>query len=264
MNKVREEDHEVSTIMVTNRVKEKWQRGEVAWGGWLAIPSSLSAEAIARAGFDYVCVDLQHGLIDYADAAEMFVAISAAGATPFVRVPSNDFADINRALDAGALGVIVPMIYTVEDVRQCVSACRYPPDGARSYGPIRAAMSLGADYFPSANELIACIPMIETREALENLDSILSVPGVDAIYVGPSDLSLSLGQGPGADNSGDYQEAYRKIIKACVAHGVVAGIHAKANLAEKHQSNGFKMVTISTDLSLIQRGAAQDLALARG
>jgi 4-hydroxy-2-oxoheptanedioate aldolase len=248
---------------VTNRVKEKWRRGEVAWGGWLAIPSTLSAEAMARAGFDYVCIDLQHGLIDDAAAAEMLVAINGAGITPFVRVPGNDFAAINRALDAGALGIIVPMIHTPEDVRRCVSACRYPPAGERSYGPIRAGMSAGPDYFGRANDLIACVPMIETRDAFEAIDSILDVPGVDAVYIGPNDLSLSLGQPPAADNDGVYQEAYRSILEACRAHGIAAGIHARAGLAAKHEANGLKMVTISTDLSLIQRGAAQDLELAR-
>jgi 4-hydroxy-2-oxoheptanedioate aldolase len=254
---------ESERIMVTNRAKEKWMQGEVAWGAWLAIPSSLSSEAIARAGYDYVCVDLQHGLIDYPDAAEMLVAIAGAGATPFVRVPDNDFASINRALDAGAMGIVIPMIHSSDDTSRCVSACRYPPEGTRSYGPIRAAMSAGPDYFERANELIACVPMIETRQAFEEIDSILAVPGVDAVYVGPNDLSLALGQGPGADNEGAYQQAYQTIAGACEEHGVVAGIHAKSSLAAKHESNGFKMVTISTDLSLIQQGAARDLDRAR-
>jgi 4-hydroxy-2-oxoheptanedioate aldolase len=248
---------------LTNRVKEKWQKGEVAWGAWLAIPSSLSAEAIARSGYDYVCVDLQHGLIDYPDAAEMLLAISGTGATPFVRVPDNDFSAINRALDAGALGIIIPMIHSSDDAHRCVSACRYPPDGKRSYGPVRASMSAGPNYFQRANELIACVPMIETRQALEEIESILAVPGVDAVYIGPNDLSLSLGLGPGADNPGPYQQAYLAVAAACVAHGVVAGIHARSDLAAKHLANGFKMITVSTDLSLIQDGAARDLDRAR-
>jgi 4-hydroxy-2-oxoheptanedioate aldolase len=249
--------------MANNRVKALWERGEVAYGAWLSIASSLSCEAISRLGYDYVCIDLQHGLIDDLAAAEMLLAISCTEATPFVRVPANDAAAINRALDAGALGIIVPQIHSSDEVIRAISACRYPPEGTRSYGPVRASMTWGPDYFEQANELIACVPMIETRQALEEIESITALPGIDAIYVGPNDLSLSMGQLPGPDNSGSYQEAYRSIAKSCATRGVVAGIHGTAALAPKHVETGYRMITISSDLSLLRRGGALDLEQAK-
>lgn len=249
--------------MINNRVQELWQRDEPALGAWLSIPSTLSCEVLARAGYDYVCLDLQHGLIDNAAAAEMLVAINGTDATPFVRVPANDFAAINRALDAGALGIIVPMIYSAEDARRAVDACRYPPNGSRSYGPVRASLTFGADYFDRANDMVMCVPMIETRQALDDIDAIVSLPGVDAVYVGPNDLSLSLGQAPAADNDGAYQDAYNKIAERCAAAGIVSGIHANAGLAAKHRESGFRMITVSSDTGLLQRGAANDLERAR-
>jgi 4-hydroxy-2-oxoheptanedioate aldolase len=249
--------------MANNRVKELWQRGEPAFGAWLSIPSSLSCEAIARAGYDYVCLDLQHGLIDYPDAAEMLVAINSTAATPFVRVPANDFAAINRALDAGALGIIVPMIHSADEARRAVDACLYPPYGSRSYGPVRASITFGPDYFAKANDMVMCVPMIETKDAVKDIEAIVSLPGVDAVYVGPNDLSLSLGQSPAADNDGAYKLAYHEVAKQCEIAGVVAGIHANAGLVSKHRETGFRMITISSDTGLLRRGAARDLELAK-
>jgi 4-hydroxy-2-oxoheptanedioate aldolase len=249
---------------VTSAMKQMWAAGEPALGAWLSIPSSFSAEAVAHQGFDYVCIDMQHGLIDYSDVPDMLLAIHSANTTPIVRVPSNDFAMINKVLDAGALGIIVPMIETVADVEAAVRACRYPPEGARSFGPTRAPFVAGPDYFRNANAKVACIPMIETLGALDHLDEILALPGVDAVYVGPNDLSLALGQQPGADNPRPYQDAYRKVAAACVEHGVIAGIHAKAKLASKHVATGYQMITVSSDLSAMTAACARDLGTARG
>ena len=129
--------------MRTNNVKAKWRAGEIAYGAWLSVPSSLSAEAMAHQGHDYVCVDMQHGAIDYAAALSMLTAIDTTAATPFVRVRSNDFGQINQMLDAGALGIVVPMVNTPDDARAAVAACRYAPAGARSWGPVRAQLSGG-------------------------------------------------------------------------------------------------------------------------
>lgn len=246
-----------------NPVKEKWARGEPTFGAWLSIPSTFSAEAVARRGFDWVCIDTQHGLIDFQMAAEMLLAVHAAGTVPFVRVPSNDFAAINRMLDAGALGIIVPMIASADDVRAMVNACRYPPAGARSFGPTRAALAMGGNYFDIANDAVACIPMIETKSAVEAIEEIVALPGVDGVYVGPNDLSLALGQGPGLDNDGDYAQAYQRIAKACAAAGVAAGIHASASLAAKHVTTGYGMITVASDLAALVRGVARDLRTAR-
>ena len=249
--------------MAENALKARFLAGEPCYGVWLAIPSSYIAEAVSHQGFDYVCIDLQHGMIDYPAATEMLLAIHAAGAVPIVRVPSNDLGNIGRMLDAGAMGIIVPLIESVDDVRAAVRACRYPPDGSRSFGPNRAALSAGPDYFETANENVLCIPMIETRSALDAIEEIVTEPGVDALYVGPNDLSLSLGLQPGPDNPDPYQSAYRRIASASRAANVVAGIHANANLAAKHVETGYRMITISSDSGTLARGVARDLAKAR-
>ncbi len=246
-----------------NRTKALWARGETAYGAWLSIPSSLCAEAIGRSGFDYVCIDLQHGLIGDQAAAEMLVAINATEATPFVRVPANDFAAINRALDAGALGIVIPLIHSSDDVYAALAACHYPPAGTRSFGPVRAGITFGAEYFGRANAEIAVVPMVETRQAIEEIDSIVSLPGVDAVYVGPNDLSLSLGQAPGLDNDGFFAAAYQAVAKSCSAHGIAAGIHANADLAPKHLESGYRMITVSSDLGALQRGVRGELAHAK-
>jgi 4-hydroxy-2-oxoheptanedioate aldolase len=246
-----------------NALRDKWRAGEACLGAWLSIPDAWVAEAVSRQGFDYVCIDLQHGMIDYPDATNLILAIHAGGSLPLVRVPSNDLAAINRVLDAGARGVIVPLIESVQDVRRCVEACRYPPAGRRSYGPNRAALIGGAGYFESANADVLCIPMIETRPALEAVEELVSVPGVDAVYVGPNDLSLALGQPPGADNPDPYQSAYRRIAELCDRAGIAAGIHANAKLCAKHQETGYRMITVSADSSALVRGVAADLRAAR-
>ena len=163
--------------------------------------STITAETAARQGFDYVCVDTQHGAIDYQAAVGMFQAIELGGGTPITRVPWNEQGIIGKMLDAGAQGVIVPMVNTREQAEAVVRSCRYAPEGSRSFGPTVAGMR-HADYVAWAGTAVAVIPMIETTEALGNLDEIMSVPGVDAIYVGPADLSLSLGLKP-RNNDGE-------------------------------------------------------------
>ena len=148
--------------MRPNAMKAKWSRGEVTYGGWLTIPSPYSAEIMAHQGFDYVCIDMQHGAIGYQVAVEMLVAISTGASTPVVRVPWNEPGIIGNMLDAGAMGIIIPMVNSADEVHAAVSACRYPPQGARSYGPGRVTLYAGADYFAHANDEVACIPMIET------------------------------------------------------------------------------------------------------
>jgi 4-hydroxy-2-oxoheptanedioate aldolase len=182
-----------------------------------------------------------------------------------VRVPWNEPGIIGKCLDAGARAVIIPMVNTREQAEAAVSACRYAPTGARSYGPIRVSRQEGPDYFANANADTAVIPMIETREALANLDDILSVPGVDAIYVGPADLSISLGIEPG-NNDGNplFDDAYATILAACERHGVVPGCHATAALATRRVEQGFRLVTVHNDALGLVRSARDDLATARG
>ena len=242
--------------MRENTVKAKWRRGEVAFGAWLTIGNSYSAELVAHQGFDWVCIDMQHGIIDFQMAVEMLQAIGSTRSMPFVRVPSNDFAAIGRVLDAGAMGIIVPMVNSVAEARQVVAACRYYPEGARSYGATRAGLYAGSDYFAHANEEIACIPMIETRQAVEALDDILAVPGIDAAYVGPADMSITMGLSPRSDNGGAFEEARVRIAQACLARGIAPGIHANAALAERHLAAGYRMITISSDVPSVWSGQA--------
>ena len=250
--------------MRENTVKARWRAGEVAYGGWLSLPGSLGAEIMASEDFDYVCIDMQHGGIDYQTALTMLQAISTTETMPFARVPWNEPGIIMKMLDAGAMGVIIPMVNSVEEAQAAVAACRYFPEGNRSFGPLRATMYAGADYFAHANEEVACIPMIETEQALDNLDDILSVPGVDAVYVGPADLSITLGQQPAMANEGRFEEARQRIAAACKEHGVIAGIHASAQLAAKHATAGFQLVTISSDQGGMRAAARADLKVARG
>ncbi len=249
--------------MKINRVLERWRAGEVALGGWLTIPSAFSAEVMAYRGFDYVCLDMQHGVIDYQVAVTMIQAINATTVTPFVRVPSNDFAIINRMLDAGAMGIIVPLVNTPGQARVAADACRYHPQGSRSIGPTRVSIGAGADYAEMANSQIVCIPIIETREAIENLGQILDVPGIDALYVGPSDLSLSLNLPPGLDSGGEFEEARLRVAQMCNERGIIAGIHAEAGLTRKHADAGFRMITVSVDFKAMLTAADADLSLAQ-
>ena len=250
--------------MRTNIALAKWRAGEPTYGAWLSIPSSVTAEVMAHQGFDWINIDMQHGLIGYEDALRMLQAISTTEMTPFVRVPWNDFGIIGKVLDAGAMGVIIPMVNSVEEAKLAVAACRYFPAGSRSFGPVRAGLYAGADYFAHANEEIACIPMIETKQAYERIDDILSVPGITAVYVGPADMSITLGQQPRMDNEGAFEEVRVGIARACERHGVIPGIHANAQLAAKHAAAGYKMITISGDMGSMVAGATADLKVARG
>jgi 4-hydroxy-2-oxoheptanedioate aldolase len=207
-----------------NKLKSIWARGEAVVNGWLSIPSSFSAEVMANQGFDSLTVDMQHGVIDYQVAVTMLQGISTTGAMPMARVPWNDPARLMKILDAGRYGVICPMVNTRAEAEALVRACKYPPRGYRSWGPVRASIYAGADYGDHANEDIVVMPMIETAEAMKNLDDILSVPGVDGVYVGPSDLSLALGLKPRLDQTdAPVVEAQQKIAEACKRHGVDRG-----------------------------------------
>ena len=171
--------------------------------GWLAIPSAFSTEAMAHQGWDSLTIDMQHGAIGYGAVVNMLTAISTTGAVPVVRVPWLDPGILMKVLDAGAYAVICPMVNTRADAEMLVAATHYPPLGTRSFGLARAVLYGGADYLEHANDTIVVFAMIETKQALDNLDDILSVEGLDAVYIGPSDLSLSLGCTPMLDDVGN-------------------------------------------------------------
>ncbi|HXH82102.1 MAG TPA: aldolase/citrate lyase family protein, partial [Candidatus Tectomicrobia bacterium] len=248
-----------------NTLRQIWARGGTVVNGWLAIPSAFSAEVMAHQGFDSLTVDMQHGVVDYQTAVTMLQAISTTPVIPLARVPWNDPALVMKILDAGAYGVICPMVNTRAQAEALVAACSYPPRGYRSWGPVRASIYAGADYGDHANEQIVVMPMIETAEALENLDDILSVPGVDAIYVGPSDLSLALGCKPRLDQTdAPVVEAQQRIVEACKRHGVVAGIHnATAAYALKMMAIGYQLVTLASDSRFLAARAAEEVGVVR-
>ena len=251
--------------MRENKLKSIWARGEAVVNGWLSIPSAFSAEVMANQGFDSVTVDMQHGVIDYQVAVTMLQGISTTGAMPMARVPWNDPARLMKILDAGAYGVICPMVNTRAEAEALVRACKYPPRGYRSWGPVRASIYAGADYGDHANDDIVVMPMIETAEAMKNLDDILSVPGVDGVYVGPSDLSLALGLKPRLDQTdAPVVEAQQKIAEACKRHGVVAGIHnSTAAYALKMIAQGYQFVTLASDSRHMAMKAAEEVAVVR-
>ena len=247
-------------------LRDTWRDGGTTLGAWLALPGSVPAEAMARRGFDYCCVDAQHGLCEYSDAVGMVQAIVLGGSRPLVRVPWNEPGIIGKMLDLGAEGVIVPMVNTAADARAAVAACRYPPGGSRSYGPSLAALRVEGDYVEWARDNVACIVMVETAEAVENVDAIVEVPGVDAVYVGPSDLSLSLGLAVGnPDDVDSFASAIDRVLAACERTGVVPGAHGAASqeVAARRLAQGFRLVTVTTDQSSMARAAAADLRAAR-
>jgi 4-hydroxy-2-oxoheptanedioate aldolase len=252
-------------LMRENRLKRLWQEDRAALGGWLTIPSSLSAEYLAHAGLDWLCIDTQHGSIDYQVAVTMLQAISTTDTVPIVRVPWNEPGTIMKTLDAGAYGVIVPMVNSRREAEAAVAACRYAPQGIRSYGPGRAVLYAGRDYAANANETVLAICMIETREAIEHADEIIATPGLDAIYVGPSDLSISMGLTPSYDQEApEFVAAIERVLECCKRHGVIAGVHAGTpEVARKRIGQGFRFVQMCDDAGSLARGAAAALAAMR-
>jgi len=245
-------------------LRQLWATGAPSYGGWLAIPSTASAESAARCGFDYVCVDNQHGVNDYQVTTSMIQAILLGGSRPIVRVPWNEPGIIGKMLDAGAEGVVVPMVNSATEADAVVRACRYPARGTRSHGPVLAGLR-DRDYTTTANDRVSVIPMIETADAVANIDEILAVPGIDAIYVGPSDLSLSLGLPSGNnDDRAEFTDALATISAACHRAGIVAGIHASGALAAKRREMGYQMITVAGDLLAMRTKMNEELGLARG
>jgi 4-hydroxy-2-oxoheptanedioate aldolase len=251
--------------MRENRLRAIWANGGAAVNGWLAIANSFSAETMAHQGWDTLTIDLQHGMIDYQAMVTMLQAISTTPTVPVVRVPWLEPGILMKTLDAGAYGVICPMVNTREEAQRFVAYTNYAPRGTRSFGPVRAALYGGPDYFQHADAAVVRFAMIETAQALDNLDAILSVEGLDAVYIGPSDLSLSLGCKPSFDElEPRAAQAVDHILARAQAHGVVAGIHnGMPEAARARIGKGFQFVTISSDARLLAAGSQQILAQMR-
>lgn len=245
--------------MRENMLRTLWANDQAAVNGWLAIANSFSAETMAHQGWDTLTIDLQHGVVDYQAMVTMLQAISTTATVPIVRVPWLEPGIIMKTLDAGAYGVICPMVNTREEAQRFVAYTSYAPKGTRSFGPVRALLYGGADYPAKANETIVRFAMIETAQALDNLDAILSVEGLDAIYIGPSDLSLALGCKPVFDDvDAPVAQAIDHILARAQAHGVKAGIHnGRPDVAKARIAKGFRFVTVGSDARLLAAGSQQ-------
>ena len=236
-------------------------------GYWVIIDSPVSTERLARVGYDYVCFDAQHGLLDYKGILTGMQAIDAGGeSVGMVRVGGNEPFLIGQALDAGATGIIVPLVNTAEDAARAVAAAKYPPVGVRSYGPMRSQLRIGPDPADS-NDATIVMAMIETPQGLENVEAIARTPGVDGLYIGPSDLRLAVGGSSSSDPTVDdvFEAAVERIGQAARDAGIAAGFHTPSGqVAAKRLGQGFTLVTVSSDLVHLEQVAAAHLKAARG
>lgn len=247
-------------------LKSHFAAGGTAVNGWCAIPSPVTAEVVGRAGFDMVTVDLQHGLIDYQMALTMLQVLQGLPAPVLARVPWNEPGILMKCLDAGFSGVICPMVNTPEDAGRLVQATRYAPLGGRSFGPTRANLVHGAGYAKAANASVLVLAMIETREAVQNLDAILAVEGIDGVYVGPSDLGLSLGHEPTLEPTApEVLAAIAEIVRRARGAGRIAGVHTgSAEMVGRMLGQGFQFASLLTDMRLFANALAAQLAATRG
>ncbi|WP_334174764.1 aldolase/citrate lyase family protein [Pseudoxanthobacter sp.] len=254
--------------MLPNRLKQIWAAGRPALNGWLSIGNAFTAEIMAAQGYDSITIDAQHGALDYSAVLPMFQAMRASGVVPMARVPWREPGIIMKVLDAGAYGVICPMINNAREAAEFVSCMRYPPLGQRSFGPTRVSFAAGANYAGEANGEVLAFAMIETAEAVANLDEIAATPGLDGLYIGPADLTLGVAQGrlpPGFDREEDEMIAIiRRILAACKANGLRAGLHCGTpDYAARAVGWGFDLTTVSGDSRLLAGAAAASVAAFR-
>lgn len=239
--------------MRANAVRTRLAASQVVVNGWLSIGSAYSAEGVGHSGVHAVTVDLQHGMLDFSDALGMMQAISATPATTMVRVPDLDPAKIMHLLDAGAYGIICPMVSTPEQTKTLVDACRYPPVGNRSFGPSRGLLYGGPDYVAEANETVMAIPMIETAEAVDRIEEILDVEGVDMVYLGPNDLAFALDGHVGHPRP-KSEAALLHVLNAATKRGIPAGIFCgSGEEARTRIEQGFRLVTPGNDFAHLTR-----------
>lgn len=251
--------------MKPNRIREIWAEGGCALNAFLSMPCPFAAEIMAAQGYDALTVDIQHGVVDYQTTVGMFQAMLGHPVAPLARVEWLDPAAVMKLLDAGAYGVVCPMVNTAEDAARLVSYTRYPPHGVRSFGPGRAVFSAGSDYADKAEDEIVVFAMIETAEAMENLVAIAATPGLDGLYIGPADLTLAL-TGRAYRTGFDREEpevvaAIQRILAAAHAAGIRAALHCgTAEYALRAKDWGFDMVTVSNDVRLMAGAAAGSVA----
>jgi 4-hydroxy-2-oxoheptanedioate aldolase len=245
------ENTAVHPLEAAGRLRARWLARDATFGGWIYFSDSFSVEVVARAGPDWVCIDTQHGMARGGDIARLMQAVALAGRVGIVRVPWNEPGAIMNALDAGASGVIVPLVSNAAEAERAVASCRYPPRGIRSWGPTRAA--LGASEYSAAwaNERVLCIVMIETEEGMENVEKILAVPGIDAVFIGPSDLALSFDLQ--RDDPANGQRIAR-VKEASDARGVPTGVAViSVNEARRYAASGFALIALPSDAVLLRQ-----------
>src|SRR5438876_8457677 len=246
-----------------NPLLAAWRAGKPTLGLWCSTASPALAEYAASVEPDFILWDQQHGLVVDTDLAQCFRALLGTPVAPMARAAANDLTLIGRALDAGAYGVVVPLVNSGAEARAAVRACRYPPDGERSFGPNRVGLVMNA-YDTKTLAGVACIVMVETATGLANVDEIAATPGVDAVLVGPSDLALALGLTP-ADRGPKHAAAVKRVVDSCRSHGVAAGIVlGDGRTAKAHLDLGFQFINVTTDIGLIMSGLRHELAVARG
>ena len=239
--------------MRINTVRKLMSEGKPTVGLWINMPSVVGAEALASVGWDWLTLDVEHGCMDYETQQNLFIAIGANGTMPLARIPENDTAVIKRTLDAGAYGVVVPMVCTAEEAKRAASACRYPPAGVRSAGGGRWRYWAGPDYLEHANNHILCIVMIEHIDAVARAEEILSVEGVDSCFIGPSDLSWSMGLNGKRDER--HEAAIQQVLAAGKKVGTPVGLHCmSAQEVCKRMEQGFQFLACQNDASFMMSG----------
>lgn len=251
--------------MIQNKTKARLAAGEAVVGTWLAVPSVVSARFMASLGFDYLTVDMEHQPIDIESASAIFGVIAAAGVTPLARIPWNTGENIKRVLDCGAHGIVVPMVNTREEAELAVGAAKYPPQGYRSVGGSLHAMNFGTDpatYYARANDEILVVLQAESPQGVANAPEILSVPGVDACFIGPNDLLAQMGQVPKMENdSKEFVDALERIRTTADRFGVAAGIHtANSEMCNRRMAQGFRFMAIASDARFMVAGAQAELS----
>jgi 4-hydroxy-2-oxoheptanedioate aldolase len=249
-----------------NHVRERLAAGEASVGTWLSLPSPEAAEYVSKIGFDWLVADAEHNPMDIRTLAQMFAAMANSSTAPMVRIPWNTPEHFKRMLDAGAWGVVVPMVNSREEAERAVEACRYYPLGNRSVGGGRHAISFGTDattYYRNANENILLVLQIEHIKGVENVDEIMSVPGVDACFIGPNDMAASMGLGLGVPLESDIpqlEEAIAHVRETCVKRGVAPGIHCShADGVNQRMAEGFRFLAMASELRYTLAGLSGDL-----
>ena len=247
--------------MRNNPVKAALHEGKPQVGTWLSLASPLAARYMARTGFHWLTLDIEHSSVNWETAALIFGAIADAGGVPLARVPFNSLENVKRCLDNGAFGIVFPMCNSVEEAERAVSACKYPPVGERSIGGSLHAMNFGgssAEYYRRANDEILVIVQAEHIQAVENADAIFSVPGIDAMFVGPNDLLSSMHKTPDMDSDDpEFVAALKHLRETANRHGIAPGIHVSNPAAAKRRiEEGWRFVAVSSELGFMQQSAA--------